>query len=265
MDLAETVLAEARLAWPQASWRLDDVERRLAGVDPAVWAGPSGAGRRAEVLLAWACLLGDEDALRRAEVRYVADVVPNLAALGLSGAELDEVLQNLRVALFVGSPGGDPRLARYAGRGELGGFIRTVAVRLAIDLKRGHRAVAPADLARLVIAPMSDPELDYQKELYTGRFAEALEAAWSRLSSAERLILRYHLLDGLGIDQLAAIYRVHRSTAARRCASARERLVTTTRAELGRRVGAGDRTVESILRLITSRLDVELGASGEPA
>ena len=180
-------------------------------------------------------------------------MVPNLRALGLTGAELDEVVQILRVALLVGAPGGEPKLAQYSGRGELGGFVRTVAVRLALDRKRARQPVALGDLARRLITPLSDPDVDYQKELYTARFAEALEAAWTRLPAAERLLLRYHLLD------LAVIYRIHRSTAARRCVSARQRLVAGTRAELGRAVGVSTRTVDSILRLIATRLDARLG------
>ena len=254
-DLTELVLEQARRAWPGAAWQVEDIARRLADVDPQLWS----KARCDEVLLAWACLLGDRDAIRHVETRYIRDVVPNLRALGLTGAELDEVVQILRVALLVGAPGGEPKLAQYSGRGELGGFVRTVAVRLALDRKRARQPVALGDLARRLITPLSDPDVDYQKELYTARFAEALEAAWTRLPAAERLLLRYHLLDQVGIDELAVIYRIHRSTAARRCVSARQRLVAGTRAELGRAVGVSTRTLDSILRLIATRLDAGLG------
>ncbi|MDC0715783.1 hypothetical protein [Nannocystis bainbridge] len=254
-DLAESVLEQARVAWPAAPWQREDIARRLTGVDPQLWSEPAAADRRAELLLAWACLLGDRDAVRHVEARYVRDVLPNLRALDLAGAELDEVVQTLRVALLIGAPGGEPKFTRYAGRGALGGFVRTVAVRLALDRKRARRPPDLGELARRLITPLSDPDVDYQKQLYTTRFTEALEAAWARLPMAERLLLRYHLLDQVGIDELAVIYRIHRSTAARRCASARQRLVTGTRAELGRAIGVSTRTVESILRLIATRLD----------
>ncbi|MDC0668240.1 hypothetical protein [Nannocystis radixulma] len=254
-DLVDSVLEQARVAWPAVAWQREDIARRLASVDPELWSDPAAADRRAELLVAWACLLGDRDAIRHAEVRYVRDVQPNLRALDLAAAELDEVLQTLRVALFVGAPGGEPKLARYSGRGALGGFVRTVAVRLALDRKRARQPADLGELARRLMTPLSDPDVDYQKELYTTRFTEALEAAWARLPMAERLLLRYHLLDRVGIDELAVIYRIHRSTAARRCASARQRLVTGTRAELGRAIGVSTRTVDSILRLIATRLD----------
>jgi RNA polymerase sigma-70 factor (ECF subfamily) len=257
-ELGEQVLERARRAWPGAAWQREDLERRLAASDPQLWSASAAAVRGDELLLAWACLLGDRDAIRQVESRYVLDVLPNLRALGLAAAELDDVVQTLRVALLVGAPGGEPKLARYTGRGELGGFVRTVAVRLALDRKRARQPVALDDLARRLITPLGDPDVDYQKDLYTERFAEALAAAWACLPTAERLLLRYHLLDEVSIDELAVIYRIHRSTAARRCVSARQRLIAGTRAELGRAIGVSTRTVDSILRLIATRLDAGL-------
>ncbi|MFY0541015.1 hypothetical protein [Nannocystis pusilla] len=119
-DLVDSVLEQARAAWPGTAWQREDVARRLAGVDPQLWSEPAAADRRAELLIAWACLLGDRDAIRHLEVRYVRDVVPNLRALDLAGEELDEMVQTLRVALLVGAPGvsRSSRATRGAARWE---------------------------------------------------------------------------------------------------------------------------------------------------
>ena len=60
------------------------------------------------------------------------------------------------------------------------------------------------------------------------------------------------------IEQIGAIYRVHRATVARWIADARELLLHQTRELLSRRVRVSNDELESILWLIDSQMDVSL-------
>ncbi|MBL0219087.1 MAG: hypothetical protein IPQ07_35110 [Myxococcales bacterium] len=70
-------------------------------------------------------------------------------------------------------------------------------------------------------------------------------------------MLRQYFLDGLTIDVLAELYQIHRATAARRVAAARERLVDSVRGMLKAELGMGDHSVDEIITL--SNLDESLG------
>src|SRR5262249_43055522 len=61
----------------------------------------------------------------------------------------------------------------------------------------------------------SDPEIEHFKRLYAAEFRAALSEAIAGLASRERNLLRHGFADALSIDQIGALYGVHRSTAAR--------------------------------------------------
>lgn len=63
--------------------------------------------------------------------------------------------------------------------------------------------------------PGGDPELSHLKATFAAEFKFALTLAIDELSVRDRNLLRQSVLDGLTIDQLGKLYRVHRATAAR--------------------------------------------------
>jgi RNA polymerase sigma-70 factor (ECF subfamily) len=89
-------------------------------------------------------------------------------------------------------------------------------------------------------------------------FKESFAAAVAALSPRERTLLRQHLLDGLTVDALAPLYRVHRATAARWLAAVREKVLQATRAELAVRAGLRGEALTGLLSAIRSRLDLSL-------
>ena len=109
------------------------------------------------------------------------------------------------------------------------------------------------------VCPEHDPEASYLKQRYREAFRAAFELAAKSLSSEERNILRFRLQEGLQVDQIAALYGVHRVTMARRIRAIRDALLRRTRENLAACVGAQNDDVSSILRLVGSRLDVTLG------
>ena len=93
----------------------------------------------------------------------------------------------------------------------------------------------------------------------------ALVAAVAGLESRERTLLRLSLRDRLTVDQLGALFRVHRSTAARWLQALQAKLSAATRARLAERLKLEAAEVESLIRAIGSRLDISLAGPLEPS
>ena len=206
-----------------------------------------------DLLLACACADGDTAALAAFERQQLAPLRTVLRGIGLDSDGADEVLQQMRHWLWIGDERG-PRIADYAGRGSLRAWLKVIAVRTA----RRQRAQQPpvAEVGELPTG--ADVELDYLKHTYRSEFGVAFREAVAQLPVRERNLLRLHILDGLSIDQIGAIYHVHRSTAARQIESARTAIVEAVRARFAARIDIAQSELESVLQLIASRVDVSL-------
>jgi RNA polymerase sigma-70 factor (ECF subfamily) len=58
---------------------------------------------------------------------------------------------------------------------------------------------------------------------------------------------------------MSVLYRVHRSTVARWLADARAALLDETRTEVSQKLGVHRHEVESLMRVVSSRLDLSAG------
>jgi RNA polymerase sigma-70 factor (ECF subfamily) len=103
-----------------------------------------------------------------------------------------------------------------------------------------------------------DPEMDYLRSRYADEFRAAFVTALGALPTRERNVLRLHLLDGLNVDRIGQLYDVHRATAARWLAHAREELFRHTRDTLRKELGLTQTEFASIVRLVRSELDVSI-------
>jgi len=92
------------------------------------------------------------------------------------------------------------------------------------------------------------------KSMYAEHVATATREALATLSPRARTLLRLHHLDGLTVDDLGRMYNVHRATAARWLAAAREAVFDETRLRLEATLGIGEDSVVSIVRLVQSQL-----------
>ena len=215
-----------------------------------------GDGRTADLALAEGCVRGDPLALRQFEATVLAQVPRFLARLDASAALCDDVAQELRAELLLAADGKPPGLAGYTGRGELKAWVRVVALRTALRLKKAERRAPPDDGDPLL--GKGDPELDYLKLRYRAACEEAFAGALATLSSRERLYLRLHYVEGLSLERMASLYRVSRATIARRLAAHREKLHEQTRARLREILKIRDSEFESLLGLVRSQLAVSL-------
>jgi RNA polymerase sigma-70 factor (ECF subfamily) len=244
-------LEAARQAWPGV-----DLDEK----DFAAYLGERAADtelsalRTSDLFLACACLTSRPEALAAFEEHFLSPLDVHLRRYHPSPHFADEVRQILRERFFVWVDGQPPRIATYNGRGALGGWVRVAAVRVALRLASG-----PGDTSSPPESPAGpDPELDYVRARYRGAFDSALSHALSTLDAAERNLLRLHFVDGLTIDRLAPLFRVHRSTAARRLADARGRLITSLRARLAESLRISGRELDSLLGVLQSRLELDV-------
>ena len=250
---------------PVASPELKQAASELAGhgvtIDLAAFQQSRGAQltdvsklKLVDLLLAWACAGHHTPAIVYFERVYFSQATRALQRLKLSQTITEDVLGWMRFELFV-RPGG-PLIATYSGRGDLGSWVRSIAVHEA--LKRARRERKHVDLDELGELPMPEPELAAMRGAYTTEFTQALEMSFQELGTPERNLLRQYFLDGLSIDVLAGLYRVHRATAARRVGAARTALVDRVKARLVRELALSEGGIEQVITL--SNLNESLGA-----
>ena len=173
--------------------------------------------------------------------------------------------QRLREKLVLGER---PGILGYAGTGALRGWIRAAALHMLLNVVQRETREEPAaddELMDLVIGDEPSAEAAYVKLTCRAELELALASALGSLS-IETSLLRYAFVDRRSIDEIGAIYNVHRATAARWVASARVQLVDFTRRDLTRRLAISNAEANSIivaaLSGVGSMLIARLGSRG---
>lgn len=218
--------------------------------------------RAGDLYLAYGCAAGEQIALEAFEAEFGRDIDLAIARSGNINLGKDEFRQLVRSKLFVAAGGKRPKIADYAGRGDLRSWVRVTALRMIVDLVRQHAGdrVVPLEAEALgaIPAPGDDPELDYFQRAFKTEFREALQTAFARLTPRERNLLRHQVLHGLNIDQVGALYRVHRTTAFRWIEKARRSLLQHTRDALKQRLHVQSGEFLSIMRVVQGDLEVSV-------
>jgi RNA polymerase sigma-70 factor (ECF subfamily) len=255
-----------RAAWPDIAVSLTEFAAYIGErVGPP---GPGGADdlaarvrklRAEDLYLACACARGDDRAIGEFEARFMGEVG---RALRASASTVDETKQVLRRRFFVSEEGERPRIAEYSGRGDLKAWVRAAAVRAGWRVERKPKGQTDVEshVFRAVAAAGDDLELDYLKRRYLVEFEAALRDAFLALPVRDRNVSRYYYGKGLGIDAIGALYKVHRSTVARWLNAITQALVETTRKKMMDRLGANRSEVQSLVRMLESRIDMSLRA-----
>lgn len=214
--------------------------------------------------LALGCASGSSAAITAFEKQY-AGVLKRLL-MRYRGPKMPEedLRQHLYERLFVDAEDRPAKIHSYSGHGGLASWLQVTGTRLFIDklrvTSRRHKEAPTHDEGQMLRMPDPDvdPELQFLKSEYRNEFKLAFERAARSLTSQERNLLRQHLVAGLTVDQLGKLYNIHRATAARRVAKAREALLNATRHELIEHLKLSDSEFDSIMELIRSRLDLSM-------
>jgi RNA polymerase sigma-70 factor (ECF subfamily) len=268
-DAAAAHLASAwaagRAAWPAVSLGEAAFAAHVAGRldergddDPgAALGGLDGPG-----LYLAAAVLGGDPAAASAIAGLWPSLEPALRQLGADRVRLDELRQRVLEIVLVGDERG-PAIASYGGRAELRSWLRSVAVRTALKAWARDRRGEPLDDDLAALA--DDPRLAHLKATYAGAVVGALRRALLSLAPRARTLLRLHYLDGVTLDDLGRMYGVHRATAARWLAAARDHAFEETRLQVEAELGLGEDSAVSVVRLVQSQLVLSLHRLlGEP-
>jgi RNA polymerase sigma-70 factor (ECF subfamily) len=262
MTLAEFVLSagEERRRWPGA----DEIAfARFITALGARTECPLEELRAADLWIAFHASRGVPAAIQVLESSCFGDLAALLRGRGADPSEADEVVQRLRHRLLVAEPGTEPRIATYGGRGDLRAWVRVAAVRAWLNVRResAQNASLACEDDAFVDQATNDLELELLKgkyrELFRRVFLERVEA----LAPETRLLLKLHYLDRLSMDEVGKVLGVHRLTVLRRLERARQELSEGTKERLLAELRLAPPEVESLLRLIQSRLDVSLTAA----
>jgi RNA polymerase sigma-70 factor (ECF subfamily) len=218
--------------------------------------------RVADLCLAAAAADGEPEAIAEIHRRHWPALRVALSRMSLSAAAVDDVLATLDERLFAGEP---RRIAAFSGHGDLAGWLVVSATRVALSALRRTRHEIADEEPSGVGALSDDHELAFVKATHREDFRQAFGAAWKGLGSQERNLLRFHYLEGLSTERVGMAYGVHRATAVRWLAKARRALMKATRHHLTERLSLGREELDSLLRLVRSRLDESLArVLGEP-
>lgn len=182
-----------------------------------------------------------------------------VARLDESGALADEVKQVLREKLLLPDGARPPRILDYAGQGPLLAWLKAAALRHALNLKRPRARDAAESEAKLAALPAAQsPELELIRVRHHQQFSEAFAAAMASLTPRERTLLKLHVLDGLPLERIGALYAKDKSTVSRWLSTAHQRLERQTRAHLVRTLQLTPGALESVLRAAQSQLSLSL-------
>ena len=259
MEVAARVGAAGRAAWPEVALTDDAIKQSLEARVAEDAETQLDNLHDADLYLAMALATGNAAALRVFEDKLVPQIDVALRRMRLAGGTADEVKQALRFELLVAD--GAPKIADYAGRGELAAWVRISATRRALKVIRKTDREETLDEILLDHWPATtpDPRQKHLRVQYTAELKRAIRESFTALEVRQRNLLRQHILDELTIDDLARLYRVHRATCARWLADARTELSKGTRKRLINALGMPGSEVESLLRFLDS--DIELSIS----
>jgi RNA polymerase sigma-70 factor (ECF subfamily) len=252
-ELATIALSTAHTAWPDVALAdavfLDHVEHCAGdGLGPDL--------DFAAIYLGCACIHGDPRALAAFEAAYLAEMPRWLARITRDPALIDELVQQLRIKLFVGDR---PAITRYL-RGSLGAWLRVVASRLAIDLLRQREqpvADPELELASLAGGDASTDHALLQAE-YRAPVEAAFAAALAALDPIDRSMLRLCFVDGVGLDGIGRIYQLSKSAVSRRLARCRAMVLADVKQRLGSSLGIAPAELHSLLRQVQTTLHLSL-------
>ncbi len=264
-DRFDAELVAARARWPEATLTDEAFATALATrlTTQKDLATALARLRIEDLFLALWCTSGDARAIAAFEHVHRADLDAVLGRFRRLAVTADELRQTLRIKLFVASQRRAPRIADYSGFGFLQNWLRVTALRALVDIARSERA-------RKIEVLLSDDELlglpeigaDLASRYSRDQVGRAIKQAFARavasLAPRQRNFLRHAQVDGLTLDQIAALYGIHRATVARTLAQARAELTAATRKALAAQLGVSDEAIDSVVRAADSRIDLSL-------
>jgi RNA polymerase sigma-70 factor (ECF subfamily) len=256
MSLGDAAIDEARRVWPQIA------------LDPQVFAAHLQAKRGAtplttrelrvaDLYLACACARRDPVAIALFEAGYFDEIRNVCARFPSLSVSTDDIRQRLREKLFLADP---PSVAGYGGQGDLRAWFRAAVLHFVLNItSREARETPTRDcFFEAILDASPSAEAAFLRRACRKEFEDAFAQAVTQLPDRERSLLRYTFNDKLTIDEVGAIFQVHRATAARWIQKAQLQLVESTRHALTARLGITPDEADSVVRGAMSSLGTTL-------
>lgn len=210
--------------------------------------------RADELYLSTACALKKPSAVESLLQHYTPALLRASRRLGLTDEGAKDLVQLTFQTVLEVKPAQRSVISNYQGRGSLAGWLKTILVRCHRPRPQ-ERTLDAADDHRLL---ESDTELQLLRSRYGKKVRQSLRDAILALDIEERRLLRQHHIDGVSIDELSRLMKVHRATAARRVARIREKLLEHMREALREQLKVGPNTLDSIMRATRADLSSSL-------
>lgn len=245
MTIVELV-QEANRRWPSSTWTSQRCEQLL--LQRAISVDHDNV---LDLLWAEALAHGDAAALTQFEAIIVNDVRPALQKMSRGDDFCNEILQRMRVKLFTGTK----QIAGYRGAGSLAAWVQRVVIREALMALRSEGSTKTDD--DMVTIVSADPTLAILKNTYRDTFQASFRAAFSTISARERTLLRMCFLDGLGLNEIATAYNIHRATAFRWVRDARTVLLQAVREKFAATAQLEPSQLDSVLQAVATSLELD--------
>jgi RNA polymerase sigma-70 factor, ECF subfamily len=254
-DLADVrqLYGEARATWPGIDLAFETFAARLEA---------GGRAHASDLYLATACTEQSTAALAEFDRLFLRSVRDAVARIDRSHDFVAEVQQILRERLLVGP---NAKIREYRGGGALASWIRTAAVRTALNLRRRTKQ----EVKREGLEPFEqllDPAIALLRQRHMPEIDAALRRAIAALDSKERLLLHFYYVDGLTLAKIAALERVGTSTVFRRMNAATQTVLASVKEELTDKLQLSSQSLDSLLGHVRDDIDLSLSqVLGTPA
>jgi RNA polymerase sigma-70 factor, ECF subfamily len=269
-DSVWTIVCEA---WPEPSPTIrDEFEAFLAQkTAQAPESSPPSLDRVRTLFLTFLCSRGDAQAIRVFRQRFAPTLEGVRKRFGARAPSADELQADVEHHLFAPRParsersegggGSEPRILGFDGQSELQSWLKVVVVRLMLNRLEMQKHEDPFQermFDGMIASSIQTPEALFGREQAKGQFRLAFTRAVSALRARDRQMLRLAFAEGLTIDDLGALYGIHRTTAFRQLQKASDTLAATLRANLRNMLHMTEAEYEHWCTTLRSSLELSL-------
>lgn len=245
-DEIRRLYGEARQAWPGIDVPFEVFAARL---------GASSHNHVADLYLACGCSEQIEQAIVEFDRLFLRSVREAVSRIDRAHDFISEVQQILRERLLVGP---EAKIREYRGGGALSAWIRTAAVRTALNLRRRSKQDAKRGNSLEPFESLIDPEIALLRQRHMPEIDAALRRAIAALEPRERLLLHFYYVDGLTLAKIAALEKVGVSTVFRRMTAATQAVLASIKTELVDKLNLSIDSLNSLLRHVRDDIDLSL-------
>ncbi len=263
MDAVEAGWETGKATFPAVDVSLDAfrafLERHRDATPGAALLVPDLAS---DVYLVCGCETGDAAAISAFATQNRGVIESVRRRFGARAPAYDELWSELSERLFVRKDERAPKIGEYSGRGALGSWLRVVVLRHVLNRLEARAPDEPAEPKiveeLLAASPEGDPEGLLARSEMRAQLERAFREAAVTLPARARRVLRLSFVTRLSIDDIGALYGVHRATAARWLKDACEELSVGIRKNVRSEGRLSDRDYDRWADSLTRSMDVSI-------